>query len=40
MIANLELQEIVLYSMMRKIDHTTGLGADMYFTVPLDMYTC
>ena len=37
MIANLELQEIVLYSMMRKIDHTTGLGADMYFTVPLDM---
>lgn len=37
MIANLELQEIVLYSMMRKIDHTTGLGADMYFAVPLDM---
>lgn len=37
MIANLELQEIVLYSMMRKIDHTSGLGADMYFAVPLDM---
>ena len=37
MIANLELQEIVLYSMMRKIAHTSGLGADMYFAVPLDM---
>lgn len=37
MLANLELQEIVLYSMMKKIDHTSGLGADMYFAVPLDM---
>lgn len=37
MIANLELQEIVLYSMIRKIDHTLGFGATMYFTVPLDM---
>ena len=37
MIANLELQEIVLYSMIRKIDHILGIGAVMYFTVPLDM---
>ena len=37
MIANLELQEIVLYSMIRKIDHSLGFGATMYFTVPLDM---
>ena len=37
MIANLELQEIVLYSMIRKIDHILGLGATKYFTVPLDM---
>ena len=37
MIANLELQEIVLYSMIRKIDHILGFGATMYFTVPLDM---
>ena len=37
MIANLELQEIVLYSMIRKIDHILGFGAVMYFTVPLDM---
>ena len=37
MLANLELQEIVLYSMIKKIDHTSGLGADMYFSVPLDM---
>jgi len=35
MLANLELQEIVLYSMIKKIDHTSGLGADMYFSVPL-----
>ena len=26
MLANLELQEIVLYSMIKKIDHTSGLG--------------
>ena len=37
MIANLELQEIVLYSMIRKIDHILGFGVTMYFTVPLDM---
>ena len=37
MLANLELQEIVLYSIIKKIDHTSGLGADMYFSVPLDM---
>ena len=37
MIANLELQEIVLYSMIRKIDHILGFGATMYSTVPLDM---
>lgn len=37
MIANLELQEIVLYSMIRKIDHILGFGTTMYFTVPLDM---
>lgn len=37
MIANLELQEIVLYSMIRTIDHILGFGATMYFTVPLDM---
>ena len=37
MLANLELQEIVLYSMLKKIDHTSGLGADMFFSVPLDM---
>ena len=37
MIANLELQEIVLYSMMRKIDKILGIGSVMYFAVPLDM---
>jgi rod shape-determining protein MreB len=37
MIANTELQEITLYSMMRKIDRTMGLGSDIYFSVPLDM---
>ena len=37
MIANLELQEIVLYSMIRKIDHILGFGATMFFIVPLDM---
>ncbi len=37
MIASLELQEIVLYSMIRKIDHILGIGAVMYFTAPLDM---
>ena len=37
MIANLELQEIALYSMMKKIDHFLGVGSDMFFSVPLDM---
>ena len=37
MIANLELQEIVLYSMIRRIDHILGVGSVMFFTVPLDM---
>lgn len=37
MIASLELQEIVLYSMMKKIDHILGIGSVMFFTVPLDM---
>ena len=37
MIANLELQEIVLYSMMRRIDKILGIGSVMYFAVPLDM---
>ena len=31
MIANLELQEIALYSMMKKIDKFPGIGSDMYF---------
>ena len=35
MIAN--LQEIVLYSMIRRIDHILGVGSVMFFTVPLDM---
>ena len=37
MIANLELQEIVLYSIIRRIDHILGVGSVMFFTVPLDM---
>ncbi len=37
MIANLELQEIALYSMMKKIDKTLGIGSTFYFSVPLDM---
>lgn len=37
MIANLELQEIVLYSIMRKIDKILSIGSVMYFSVPLDM---
>ena len=31
------MQEIVLYSMMRKIDKILGIGSVMYFAVPLDM---
>ncbi len=37
MIANLELQEIALYSMMKKIDKILGIGSTFYFSVPLDM---
>ena len=37
MIANLELQEIVLYSMMKKIERIRGIGSIIYFSVPLDM---
>ena len=37
MIANLELQEIALYSMIKKIDRILGVGSVMYFAVPLDM---
>ncbi len=37
MIANLELQEIVLYTMMRKINPILGIGSVMYFSAPLDM---
>lgn len=37
MIANLELQEIALYSTLKKIDKTAHIGSDMYFSVPLDM---
>lgn len=37
MIANLELQEITLYSMMKKIDRFLGIGSDLFFSVPLDM---
>lgn len=37
MIANLELQEIALYSMLKKIDRIISFGSDMYFSVPLDM---
>ncbi|MFR0072884.1 MAG: rod shape-determining protein [Blautia caecimuris] len=31
MIANLELQEIALYSMMKKIDKFLGIGSDIFF---------
>lgn len=37
MIANLELEEITLYSMLRKYDRLLRLGSDMFFSVPLDM---
>ncbi|MCI6004686.1 MAG: rod shape-determining protein [Blautia sp.] len=37
MIANLELQEIALYCMMKKIDRIIRFGSDIYFSVPLDM---
>ena len=37
MIANLELQEIVLYSMMQRIERIRGIGSVMFFSVPLDM---
>ena len=35
MIANLELQEIALYSMMKKIDKFLGIGSDIFFPFPL-----
>lgn len=37
MIANVELQEIALYCMLKKIDKMITFGSDMYFSVPLDM---
>ncbi len=37
MIASLELQEIALYSMLKRIDKMIGFGSDIYFSVPLDM---
>lgn len=37
MIDKLELQEIVLYSMLRKIDKILRLSSVIYFSVPLDM---
>lgn len=37
MISNLELEEITLYCMMKKIDRFLGLGSDMFFSIPLDM---
>ena len=37
MIANLELQEIVLYSMIRKIDHILGFGSVRSENDPVDM---
>ena len=37
MIADVELQEIALYSMLKKIDRILGTGSDIYFNVPLDM---
>lgn len=36
-IANPELQEIALYSMLRRIDRMISFGSDIYFSVPLDM---
>ena len=33
MIANLELQEIALYSMMKKIDKFLGIGSDIFFLI-------
>lgn len=37
MIANVELQEILLYTMIRKIAPVLGAGSTVYFSVPLDM---
>ena len=36
MIANLELQEIALYSMMKKIDHFLGIGSDIFCSAGYD----
>ncbi|MBQ0001870.1 MAG: rod shape-determining protein [Clostridiales bacterium] len=37
MIATLELEEITLFSMLRKIDSLLRISSDIYFAVPLDM---
>lgn len=37
MIGNLELEEITLFSLLRKIDKFLRIGSDIYFAVPLDM---
>lgn len=37
MIANKELMEILLYSMLKRINKNLGIGSVMYFSVPLDM---
>lgn len=37
MIGNLELQEITLFSMLKKIDSLLRISSDFYFSVPLDM---
>ena len=37
MIANLELEEISLFSMLRRLDPFIKLGSRIYFSVPLDM---
>lgn len=37
MIANVELQEIVLYRMLQKISRMMQIGSTVFFSVPLDM---
>lgn len=37
MIGNLELEEITLFSMLRRIDKLLRISSDIYFSVPLDM---
>ena len=36
-IAEVELQEIVIYTLLKKIDYTAGIPSAFYFSVPLDM---